>query len=145
MVIIIIIIIGLSIRQNKKNLVEKYISDASSAVKFIESLINEDNDNQMKYYDAWKANAASIVYYSLRDNKDLYEQRIREAFEFSGKYSSSSCLDYVITNCTVSDGKFELKEKIKSAICANATKIVSFDVFDTLVMRPYHHLQIFIK
>ena len=122
---------------NNKGIIEKYISDASSAVKFIESLINEDNDNQMKYYDAWKANAASIVYYSLRDNKDLYEQRIREAFEFSGKYSSSSCLDYVITNCTVSDGKFELKEKIKSAICANATKIVSFDVFDTLVMRPY--------
>jgi predicted HAD superfamily hydrolase len=64
-----------------------------------------------------------------------YEQPIRDAFAFYGDFEPSSSFFYHLT-APLGDA-FAQQEELKRNILSPQTQIVSFDVFDTLIQRPF--------
>lgn len=125
-----------TVAKNNKT-IEKYLSDSLAALNFLESILDEDNSDQKRYFEEWRANISSIVYNALGKKQQDYEHRVRNAFNYFGSFSSSFKLNFSMENVTRLDEKFKRKEAIISAICADTTEVVSFDVFDTLILRPF--------
>lgn len=126
-----------SIKKNKiKNL--KYINDASAAMTFFEAnLKKKKNSKYFKYFTEWNAKAAGILYRDLVENlgNGRYESLIRKAFQYSGSFEKQETLFYSLSSNL--HQSFFWEEDLKRSIISPKNKIVSFDVFDTLIQRPF--------
>lgn len=128
-------------RNKRRNL--KYIADASAAIRLFDEVLSQAHANKETgvHIDRWRVTAASIVYHDLvvnncdRHSVRMYERRIREAFEYYGDFTEPPKFFYSLT--TDLHPAFEWQEDIKKGILSPRTKYVSFDVFDTLVQRPF--------
>lgn len=120
-----------------KNL--KYIADASAAMKFLKNAIKKANcDQKFKAnLEHWNANAASMLYHDLviDNHTHKYEKLIRTAFDFRTEFEERK--EFFYSLMTEVHPSFYWQEDIKENITAKETKFVSFDVFDTLVQRPF--------
>lgn len=118
---------------------QKYIHDASCAMKFFKTQLEKTGNytRVRKNYISWNKHAASILYNELVISlgKSSYEKMIRDAFEFTEEFSEQNHFFYHVS--TLLDDSFRLYENCKRKICAPEIKYVSFDVFDTLINRPF--------
>ena len=124
-------------KYKRKNL--KDIADASAAMKFLRSVIEKTvNFAELKaHLEHWNANAASMLYRDLvvDNHARTYEKNIRNSFDFNGEFEDRKEFFYSLV--TEVHSSFEWQEDIKERIVSLDTKIISFDVFDTLVERPF--------
>lgn len=124
-------------KDSNKNL--KYIADSSAALKFMRKCLSSvENDEKIKiHFDNWKCRAASMLYHDLVTDKHslAYIQKIRDAFDFQGDFKDVEHFFYSLT--TDLHPSFWWQENIKKEIVSPDTQYVSFDVFDTLVQRPF--------
>lgn len=118
----------------------KYINDASAAMKFVKDVLITGNifEKYKDEYEKWKKHNMSIVYKDLviNINKKAYKTQILSAFECTeDDYEEEN--DFFQSITTPINESFDWLEEIKKKIVSVNTKFVSFDVFDTLVQRPF--------
>ena len=117
----------------------KYISDASAALSFMkEQLISVDKYATFEdHYINWKQRAVSIVYHDIVTDLELHRMEgvIRKEFDFHGEFSKRDHFFYKMT--TPLQNAFSWLEDIKRKIVSPKIRYVSFDIFDTLVLRPF--------
>lgn len=122
------------IRRNKK-----YVSDASSAIHFMETQLKATGAyaRSRNHYLSWNARAASLLYHELVLTMRLknFEDDIRQAFGQKSDFVERESFFYRTT--THLSQSFSWYEDIKRQICSAEIKYVSFDVFDTLISRPF--------
>ena len=119
----------------------KYIHDSSTAMKFMKQMLTAVGawEAQEKNYNNWLALAASIVYQDLVVDlaSPAYEKIIRESFDFNGKFQKRNLYFYSMQ--TKLHPAADWYDDIKREITSPKTKYVSFDIFDTLVLRPFFY------
>ncbi len=116
----------------------KHVQDTSSAMHFMETQLKATGayDRTRDHYLSWNARAASFVYYDvvLMCQKD-FEEDIRQAFGQESDFVEHDVFFYQVTSPL--EQSFSFFEDIKKQICSDEIKYVSFDVFDTLISRPF--------
>ena len=120
-------------------LTRKYISDAYCSMSMLRNVL----ETKGRYSDlgthlqSWKKRMASQLYHELVLNfgKTNCEEIIRDTFNETGEFVDYSDILYSVT--TNLSEPFEWYEGLKKQICDPQTKVVSFDVFDTLIQRPF--------
>lgn len=126
-------------KSRKRNL--KYIADASSALFFMKKqLIDIGRYKELEtHYLHWKQRYVSIVYHDVVTDLGLrrLEKTIRSTFLFYDEFTDRDNFFYELR--TLLHPAFSWLEDIKQMICAQQTTYVSFDIFDTLVCRPFMH------
>ena len=124
-------------KSRKRNL--KYITDSSAALLFMKQQLMEVGRHKEleEHYLHWKQRFVSIVYHDIVTDLGLrrLEKPIREAFAFYDEFTDRDSFFYELT--TLLHPAFSWLEDIKQMICAPQTAYVSFDIFDTLVCRPF--------
>lgn len=123
--------------QRERNL--KYIKDASSAISFMKLILEKKKryEDLKEHFKQWQENAAGIVYRDLVEVNDepKYEKIIREAFLVSGDLKKVDDFFYHIK--TPLHESFYWQEEIIERITSSKIDYVSFDIFDTLILRPF--------
>ena len=119
---------------------KKYINDSYSAMVFMKKML-EKNKNygiHKSHYEAWFLRCKANVYKDLVTDlsSKYYLKGIIEKF---GKIDKDQleCDDSFYLYRTPTEHALEWFEDLKRNIAADDTEIVSFDVFDTLVQRPF--------
>ena len=119
---------------------EKYINDSSSAIEFMEFMLKKRNYLSLyqKQYNNWKLYCKYTLYHDLIENLSsrVYKNSIENRLGHLDKLEYE-IEDFYYQNKTKLDTEYDWYEEIKKFICAPDTAIVSFDVFDTLVQRPF--------
>ena len=120
----------------------KYLADSSGAIAFFEKALRHSNAfaRYEQNFQHWKQNSMHIVYRDLiiQGGKNALKHQIVDAFGCSDSdYQEPESFFYSIT--TPLGTAFERMETIKCAIASGRTKYVSFDVFDTLIRRPFFY------
>ena len=117
------------------------IYDASSAIKFGKQIL-ADIGFYTKYeteYKDWKNHGMSMIYHDFVTalQKEDYTDEILTAFEGCHEDIQPSANDISLLTTPLTDA-FICQEKIKKDIVSKEIKYVSFDVFDTLISRPFY-------
>ena len=116
----------------------QYIKSVSVAMLIMKKSFEDSGQYSRveKHYKNWRRRAASMLYRVLVTSETKqYEKIIREVFN-----ETEDFLDYkdsfysITTNLAPS---FEWYENIKRQICNPQVKVISFDIFDTLIQRPF--------
>ena len=127
-----------SLNKNKKRNL-KYSADSSAAINFMHQILYDAQklDSVKTHFLNWRANAASMIYHELVIDMGVhrYEPVIRQAFNYQNTFGERNVFFYSI-NTELSDS-FSWLEDIIKAVISPYTKYVSFDVFDTLIERPF--------
>lgn len=127
-----------NIKNRKRNL--KYIRDASAAIAFMENVLAQRGllEKYRADFDGWKTWGMSILYkdlvIDLKENQ--YKKAIFRAFHCTERdYAEPETFFYSLT--TPLHASFDELESIKKSIASDTIRYVSFDVFDTLIQRPF--------
>lgn len=117
----------------------KNISDITTSFNFVENFLKEVNsyDKYKMKFNKWKClytNQQKFYVESSGMNKEEKQKAIEMIKSFYPTDEKISNAEYFYTVTTDwNDGL----EKIKLAICDKNIKCVSFDIFDTLIKRPF--------
>ena len=117
----------------------KNISDITTSFNFVENFLKEVNsyDKYKMKFNKWKclyANQQKFYVESSGMNKEEKQKAMEMIKSFYPTDEKISNAEYFYTVATDwNDGL----EKIKLAICDKNIKCVSFDIFDTLIKRPF--------
>jgi len=120
----------------------KNITDLGTAFDFVYGFLKETN-KLAEYgdkFNAWKDRYSRFWMDNIKNSnlsvrdKEVAFQKLKEVFRIdSGKYSFSS--DHYFYSTSVDwDNRFE---KLKNEIVNSQYKYISFDIFDTLIVRPF--------
>ena len=117
----------------------KNITDLTTSFGFIENFLKEVNvyDKYKYKFDKWKCLYAnqqkSYVEKSKMTNEEKQKanEKIEEFYPNAKKINNSEYFYSVVTKWN------DELEKLKLAICDKNIKYVSFDIFDTLIKRPF--------
>lgn len=124
-------------KSRKRNL--KYLNDASAAVEFVKKSLENSGKYlaEEKHFKQFKRNCASIVYNDLVVDlgERNYKKKIQLAFDYYEEFDERNTFFYKLS--TPLQPAFIWLEDIKREIVSDLNKIVSFDVFDTLIQRPF--------
>ena len=114
---------------------DSYISNVGAAIGFLGRQLKEKNlfEKYESSYLSWKQRAAGILCSDL--GKKKYEQKIRETIGWQGELEDRPAFFYSEMTALAAD--FSWLEDIKKGIVSERTEYVSFDVFDTLIQRPF--------
>ena len=126
---------------NKLNLkkFQKNMSDLKLSFGFVESFMKKVAiyDDYKTNFERWKALYKQQQISYLKINK-LNKEEEREALKLIESFCNNNEKiidgDYYSSVETAWDDRLE---KIKQQIVSNKTKIISFDIFDTLILRPF--------
>lgn len=118
----------------------KNITDLKTSFGFVEDFLKEENvyDKYKVKFNKWKCLYAnqqkSYVKNSgmSEEEKEEANKKIEEFYPNAEKINNSEYFYSIVTKWDDS------LEKIKLAICDKKTECVSFDIFDTLVVRPFY-------
>lgn len=125
--------------KNKKR-GEKYIRDSFSAMNFMKEMLFK-YDRYPKYknqYENWMVRCKATVYKDLvLDLSNKYYLKLIEKNFGPVKKSDLEYENLFYELRTPMDASFEWLENIKISICSEYIDIISFDVFDTLIQRPF--------
>lgn len=119
---------------------KKYIYNASGAMLFFEHVLKTTNlyEKYKQHYIGWKNHGMSIVYKDIviELKKESLKNEILTAFKCNDEdYKDPTSFFYSITTpVQAADG---WHDDIKKLITDVKTKYVSFDIFDTLIQRPF--------
>lgn len=119
---------------------KKYIKNASGAMSFFEHVLKTAGlyDKYEKEYGLWKKHGMCIIYKDLVVDlaSKTFKNEILKTFDCSeDDYEEPSSFFYSITTpVQPADG---WHDDIKKIITGIKTKYVSFDIFDTLIQRPF--------
>lgn len=128
-----------SIKDLKFKKFQKNISDITTSFNFIENFLKEVNiyDKYKEKFNKWKCLYANQQK-SYKDNSEMSNSEKQKADDLinafypnAKKINNSEYFYSVVTKWN--DGL----EKLKLAICDKNIKYVSFDIFDTLIKRPF--------
>lgn len=124
----------------------KNLTDTAEAFAFAaEELEACGQHDAMPHLDAWRESYARLYFSYLREaggaSRREDEATVRALFALNGSENldenppESGYFHSVAT--PVDRKKLNAMESLKRAICSDATDTVSFDLFDTLVLRPF--------
>lgn len=115
-----------------------YINDVKGAFLFAEELIKKSKYNSDIYnnlLDQYRNSAIAIVQQDLyRINETYYSRKIAQSF---GHTVSKEQIDFFYEQKTRLDDVYDHYQQIKRDIVSAETDTVSFDIFDTLLLRPF--------
>ncbi|WP_034445833.1 glycosyltransferase [Butyrivibrio sp. AE2032] len=120
-----------------KDKVDRYVENVASALAFLESLVPSYDEEMQNMYKKLKATASSIVFHLINDDVEDKERIVREYLNFHDEFIPQENIDFIRITRTNMEDIFDCEEKIKKTLSSDDIKAVSFDVFDTLVMRPF--------
>ncbi len=128
-----------SVKDLKFKKFNKNITDITTSFNFIENFLKEENIyEKYKYkFNKWKCLYAnqqkSYVKMSemSEEEKEKAQKLIEEFYPNAEKINNSEYIYSVVTKWN------DKLEKMKLAICDKNLKYVSFDIFDTLIKRPF--------
>ena len=127
-----------SVKDKKRG--KKYINDAYAAMKFMKNILNKNHtyDLYQKFYEAWYLKCKSQVYSDLVTAL-LSKNYVDDIVEKFGPIDKSKLIldTFFYENRTQLEDSFEWGELIKREISSEEVDIISFDVFDTLIQRPF--------
>lgn len=128
-----------TVQRNSKRL-EKYVSDSTAAMQFMKYILTEKGrfKELEAHYQNWKQDWGAMVYRDVvitgQQRGDL-KRKVIAGFDLTeDRYKEKRNISY--TMAPVADS-FSWYEGIKKSICEDKHKYISFDVFDTLVERPF--------
>lgn len=118
---------------------KKNISDITTSFNFVENFLKEENiyDKYKNKFNKWKCLYANQQKSYIKVSgmaKEEKETAMKMAEEFYPNAEDIKNSEYFYTITTKWDDGLE---KIKLAICDKNIKYVSFDIFDTLIKRPF--------
>lgn len=124
----------------KKEKIEEKIDDISISFDFIENFLQEVEiyDKYKEKVEKWKSLYCNEIRDSIetlklsKEEKNVIDQKIKSFCPNEEKIKNSKFMYSIETPWNDSF------EKIKLNICNESIKCVSFDVFDTLVKRPFY-------
>lgn len=123
------------VSQNKK-----YISDASAAMKFFKQVLVSLGlfETYETQYKAWNSQKMSVVHNQLVQGLkgSIYQKDIFKAFGCDEEDCTKET-DFFLAYTTPLDDAWEKWEELKKQIISENTEYVSFDIFDTLIQRPF--------
>lgn len=118
---------------------EKYVSDASGAIHFMETQLKATGayPRVENHFFSWKKRAAAFVYNDIVISMQLkqLEKRVRQAFEQESDFVEHE--NFFYRTVSPLEQSFWMYEDMKKQICSAEIQYVSFDVFDTLISRPF--------
>lgn len=125
-----------AVPRDKKNRL-RYINDAAAAIEYMKHTLSRKDAIYNKQWENWKNNVACWIYQKcvIDMNSRFYKNIIRNAFNYREEFEKKK--DLFGSLVTKIQPSFEWQEKIKEKIVSLETKWISFDVFDTLVQRPF--------
>lgn len=131
--------LGQSVANGNLKKFEKNVRDVAAVFEFFRNFLVHQNlweryESDYKefldvYIEFWTGNAMA-----LEDEKRSAEQLIKGLF---GSTKETNYKDHYHYSMKTSVATFEWFEDIKKTICSPDIEIVSFDFFDTLVLRPF--------
>lgn len=130
-------------KDKKSNL--KKINDVAAAFQFMKAQLEGANafDKYESDFTEWKKRYAQIYFNELNKiDCSFYRNILSSAFgldckEFE-KLSDNHDYFYSITT-RQSENLIQERDFIKKLICSDKIKVVSFDIFDTLILRPFFY------
>lgn len=131
-----------SISNMTKEKETRNINDLITSFNFIEEFIKEVKvyDKYKDYFEEWKSNFATGHKETINNISDITEQEKEELIhkleKYSNKFQKKSTIDYLFKTRTPWDSRLEETKKI---ISDEKIKYVSFDIFDTLIIRPFFY------
>ncbi len=121
-----------------KEMCISYVNDVRDAFLFADTLLRESKYNSEEYgtlLAGYRDEAIAVIQKDLYSiNEAYYSKEVYKAF---GKNVSVQVSDFFYGQCTELDGIYDAYENIKKEIIAANTDTVSFDIFDTLLLRPF--------
>lgn len=119
---------------------QKYITDASASMFFMEKMLKKYN-NYFLYesnYKNWLTHCKATIYKDLVTDlsSKVYLKAISDTFGNIDK-NEFEYNNFFYDYRTQLSTPFEWYEDLKAAIASEETELVSFDIFDTLVQRPF--------
>ena len=120
----------------------KTIDDVAAAFDFLEGLLRGKNiyDRYGGDFEYWRAVQANTLWKNLKGSSKTskYDGYIRGKLKYGGVFDPKKLKsDLMYRVCTTVEDCYNWIESAKSLIGSEATEYVSFDVFDTLVVRPF--------
>lgn len=119
---------------------KKNITDLNTSFDFVENFLKEEKifeKYKEKFYN-WKNLYANQQISYVKQSKIMNEKEKKNALalikEFYSETDKKKTLGYLQNITTKWNDKLE---KVKKKICSSDIKCVSFDVFDTLIQRPF--------
>lgn len=129
---------GMASTFGNKEVCLDYINDVNGAFLFAENLINESYYNHERYRNLlsqYRDNAIAIIQQDLfRIDEVYYSRKIAQRF---GHTVSGNGTNFFYEQKTRLDSSYDIYENIKREIVRAETDTVSFDIFDTLLLRPF--------
>lgn len=130
-----------NINKNDPNSFCKKLNDVARSFLFIKEQLQKCGkyDSYIDDYTAWKIHYAKTYYNNAADNKLLIQQVVNSLnIDDISLLTSSTADDYFFYSAQTECGPIEQwLEDIKINICYGKIKVISFDIFDTLLLRPF--------
>ncbi len=123
--------------------VEKNVKDLIFSFSFVESFLKEQGvyEEYHLWFKEWKNRYFrwwSYIVQSNTNDASMTSKNIRNTFlNFFEKKAFESCIPQDDSFVDATTTWNESLEKIKREIASPLTQIVSFDIFDTLILRPF--------
>lgn len=123
--------------------VEKEIEDWLCGFAFFEQILKNANlwDKYQEDFYTWKLYSAKQCMTRFGKLPGV-EKKLRSCFEIS---ETDTLSENIYPNSVLESGigkldrqVYEWGEDIKRAICKSGTKVISFDIYDTLLFRPFY-------
>lgn len=131
---------GQSVANSSLDKFKKNAKDVACVFKYFKDLLVEENIYEKYKYDYdkflnvyigfWTGNSNALS----GDDKKKGREYIQELF---GTTMENEYKDHFHYSMRTSLATFEWYEEIKRSICKKSTEVVSFDIFDTLLLRPF--------
>ena len=119
--------------------IERAIVNRTLALDFVRALVESDDAKGMSDLDKWRQLEGKMLAHEAR----VLEKRYSCLPEISKNYGISQYADisqtdkYYYSAQTKFGHMFDAEERLLESICWAKTKYISFDVFDTLIQRPF--------
>ena len=131
---------GQSVSNNNLEKFKKNAKDVKAVFEYFKKILvsegvyekyeNDYTDFLNVYIEFWTGNANSLIDNERKEGNKYIE-------ELFGTTKPVNYKDHYHYTMRTSIASFEWYEQIKRNICSKNTHIVSFDIFDTLVLRPF--------
>lgn len=132
---------NLKVDNKEKNL--KSIDNAIMVFDFMRKQLEKKNvfENEKENFNEWEKNYASIYFRDMKNyDYNFYENYISKAFKLDAKefIKRPANKDFFYNILTVINKEvFSWYTCIKQMLCDKNIKVISFDIFDTLLVRPF--------
>ena len=122
---------------NSKKSCLAYVNDVKGAFSFAQELLEKkkDSEDNFKLLKKYREAAVSVLQRDLyKTDEKYYSKVIQENFGYAPLRKVD---DFFYGQATELNEIYDLYQYIKKSIVSAKTEVVSFDIFDTLLIRPF--------